>query len=191
MRRILAVPVAVAAVLLAAGCTDSRSPGLATANGSHPSAASSAENDPVAFARCMRGHGQQVPDPAPGGSWQFDPHPRGASAAWNNALQACQHFIPNFGSGAKPRSQQEMEQLRQFAICLRANGIDASDPQVGGDRPGNIIIGGRLGNLNRTQVEADPGYKAAMAACKDKLPNESKPGASGAPQGGMSARPGK
>jgi hypothetical protein len=37
-----------------------------------------------------------------------------------------------------------------------------------------MIIGGRLGNLNRTQVEADPGYKAAYAACKDKLPNTQK-----------------
>jgi hypothetical protein len=26
--------------------------------------------------------------------------------------------------------------------------------------------------MNRTQVEADPGYKAAMAACRDKLPPE-------------------
>jgi hypothetical protein len=189
MRRILAVPVAVAAVLLAAGCTESRSPDIATANRSHPSATPSAENDPAAFARCMRGRGQQVPDPAPGGHWEFDPHPRGASAAWTNAVQACQHFIPNFGGGGKQPSAQEMEQLRNFAICLRAHDIDASDPQVGGSRPGDIIIGGRLEHLSRTQLEADPGWKAAMAACRDKLPNESKPSASGGAQG--SARPGK
>jgi hypothetical protein len=35
-------------------------------------------------------------------------------------------------------------------------------------------IGGRLADLNKAQVENDPGYQAAYEACKDKLPVESE-----------------
>jgi hypothetical protein len=170
MRRILAVPILVLAALLAVACTHSRAPGLATANGSHPSPTPSAGDDPVAFARCMRDHGQQVPDPPATGRWSFDPQPQGASTAWHNAVKACEQYIPGILADHGPTAQ-EMAQLRQFAICMRAHGIEMADPQAGGSRPGDMIISGRLGNLSRTQVEADPGYKAAIAACKDKLPN--------------------
>ena len=179
MRRILAVPVAVCAALLAVGCTHAHGSGIATANGSHASPAPTGRDDAAAFARCMRDHGQQVPDPTADGHLAFDPHPTGATAAWNDALQACQHFMPSLSNGNQGAPAQvnqgppaqDMEKLRQFAICMRAHGIEMSDPQVGGSRPGNMIIGGRLGNLNRTQVQADPGFKSAMAACQDKLPN--------------------
>jgi hypothetical protein len=58
-------------------------------------------------------------------------------------------------------------------VCMRAHDIDISDPDTTGPRPGNMVIRGRLEYLSRAQVEADPGYKVAMNACKDKLPDGS------------------
>jgi hypothetical protein len=49
---------------------------------------------------------------------------------------------------------------------MREHEVEITDPLP----DGNMRINGRLGALNRTQLEADPQYQAAYAACKDKLP---------------------
>ena len=56
---------------------------------------------------------------------------------------------------------------------MRAHDIPITDPELpgAGDRPGNMRIEGRFNTMLRDQVENDPGYKAAIAACQDKLPN--------------------
>jgi hypothetical protein len=138
----------------------------------HASAeAAEVANAQLNFTKCMREHGQSLPDPDPAtGELRFPTsvsHEPGS--AFDIAIQACQHFLP--GGVANPRANpQELEQLRTFAICMRAHDIDMSDPETTGTNIGNIVLRGRLANVSRTELDNDPGYKAAMEACKDKLP---------------------
>ncbi|GIH03566.1 hypothetical protein Rhe02_16330 [Rhizocola hellebori] len=157
-----------------AGCSGPDDNGIASANGAQPTATASAKDDPVAFSQCMREHGQHVPDPGPGGTWEFNPHPRTVPTGWDEAIRACQHLIEMPTDDGMP--PEDMEKLRAFAVCMREHDIPVTDPQIGGDRPGNMRIGGRFEDVTRDQLEADPVYKAAYAACKDKLPTETKKG---------------
>ena len=128
-------------------------------------------NAQLNFAKCMREHGQNVPDPDPATRELRFPtpssHERGS--AWDIAIQACQHFLP--GGALNPGANtQELEQFRAFAVCMRAHDIDMSDPETTGTNIGNMVIHGRLENVSRTELENDPVYKVAMEACKDRLP---------------------
>jgi hypothetical protein len=169
-RRILAVSVLLSWVMLATACTTAA--GDATSAKGDPSAeAAAVANAQLNFARCMRDHGQNVPDPDPATRELRFPtpssHERGSP--WDIAVQACQHFLPG-GAFAGPPDAQELEQLRAFAVCMRAHDIDMSDPETTGPDIGSIVIRGRLANASRTELDNDPVYKVAMAACKDKLP---------------------
>jgi hypothetical protein len=166
MRRTLLIALLAAGI---AGCSAPADDGIASATDAQPSAAASVTDDPVAFSQCMRDRGQDVAAPRPDGSWDFNPRPREAPAGWDEAIRACSHLIAMpTDDGPDPA---EMEKLRAFAVCMREHDIPITDPQVGGDRPGNMTIGGRFENITREQLEADPAYKAAHAACKDKLPS--------------------
>jgi hypothetical protein len=173
MRRFLAIPIVLCGLLLVSACTKPSSNGIASANGG-VAASPGPSDDPNAnlnFARCMREHGQNVPDPDPnGGDLRFDAPSGGQSSGWDAALQACRHFLPGGGVGPGP-SAEDLEKLRAFAVCMRAHDIEVSDPDTTGDRAGNMIIGGRLRDVTRAQLEADPGYQAALAACQEKLPS--------------------
>lgn len=72
-------------------------------------------------------------------------------------------------AGSPTSTAKEMQQLRVFAACMRAHDIDMSDPTP----DGNMQIGGRLQNVTRAQLEADPAYGAALGACRDDLPSQS------------------
>jgi hypothetical protein len=156
--------------MLATACTKPASDSPAAKARASAEAAEVA-NALLNFAKCMREHGQNVPDPDPAtGELRFPPpssHEPGS--AWDIAVQACQHFLP--GGTLNPRADpQELEQLRAFAVCMRAHDIDMSDPETTGTNIGSIAIHGRLENVSRTELENDPVYKVAMDACKDKLP---------------------
>jgi hypothetical protein len=65
------------------------------------------------------------------------------------------------------RLPQELAQLRAFAVCMRAHGIDMSDPDP---TTGNMTTDA----ATRDQQQNDPTFQAAWAACRDKLPAEEK-----------------
>jgi hypothetical protein len=167
MRRILAIPILLGATALAAGCSGAPGPSVPAANGSASASPSTASGGYSAFLGCLRQHGISVPDPAPSpvGEWvdQQDQQTPGFDAA----VQACQGQLPAGGSFYVPTAQ-ELEQDRAFAVCMRAHGIQMSDP----DHLGDMQIGGRLAHVTRAQLNADPGYKAALQACKGKLPGK-------------------
>lgn len=180
MRQILHF-VVLAGLAVVVACSGEPSTGLPSANGKPSAQPSNGTPGPVSkaqaiaayksFAKCMRGRRQNMPDPVGDGQPNFE-LPAGASAtAWRNAIDACQHNLPG---GTIPRDDgptaAELEQLRQFAICMRAHDIEMSDPATSGARKGDMIIGGRLEHVTRTELEKDPAYKAATAACKSKLP---------------------
>ena len=78
-------------------------------------------------------------------------------------------LVAGLPPGTPTVTAHEAAQLRTFAVCMRTHGIQMSDP----DPTGNMRLGGRLANATtRAQLNADPGFKAAYQACKDKLPAE-------------------
>jgi hypothetical protein len=184
MKRLLILPIMFVTVM--AGACDARqsddaAAGIASATGgSGATSTTSAAGDARAWARCMRQHGQNVPDQP-----DTDPNsatgapPDGADgAAWRSALSACRAFEStgaDLPERPAPMDTATLEKLREFAVCMRAHGLEMTDPDP---QTGNMRIGGRFNDFNRAQAEQDPTYKAALDACKDKLPDEtSKKGA--------------
>jgi hypothetical protein len=156
-------------LVLAAACGDDPETGVPTANGSAGASPSAGRGDLTAFARCLREHGVNVPDPNPDLAWEQAQQ----SPAWDTARPACQHLVPPAPDGQQGLpSAEDLERLRAFAVCMRERDIDISDP----DPTGNMETRGRLANVTKAQLENDPGYKAAYEACKDKLPASEKDG---------------
>jgi hypothetical protein len=163
----------------AAGCSArTNEPGVATA----ATAAASARPSPtpslsdqerqIRFAECMRDHGVNVPDPGSnGGRVQIQANDKGKAQA---ALQACQQYLPG-GTLPGPPSAAQLNQMREFAKCMRDHGVNVPDPDP---NSGGIRIGGGPGQPGKD----DPKLQQAMQACQDKLPGQvtgAKPGGNG------------
>ena len=174
MRPILVIPVLLCGLAVAACTKAPEGTGIASANSGTASTRPSAPSngDPAAFVRCMREHGLNMPDPAPDEPLRLIPPSGEQERAWRTALQACQRFLPEEERVAGP-PPEELEQLRAFAVCMRAHDVEMTDPAPA---DGNMKIKGRFANVTRAQLDSDPVYKAAIAACEDKLPQEQKDG---------------
>lgn len=172
MRRTLVTPLLVGALALTAACSSSASDdGIASigSTGSARPTASPSVDPVVRFAGCMRDQGQNVADPEPNVPYQVAPPGGGVPTdAWKAALQQCRHLLVDGGNGlGAGLTNEELEEFRAFAVCMRAHDIPMTDPTPDGD----MTIGGRFASVSRTQLEADPGYQSAFTACKDKLPS--------------------
>jgi len=158
MRGILLLPVMLFALVVAGACSN---------NSTNGSGGTDDPNAMVNFAKCMREHGQNVPDPdGDSDTYAVTPPSGGPNAAWDAAMDACRHFLPAGGAPGGV-SQQDLEAQRQYAKCMRDHDIEMSDPDP---NTGRSQIGGRLAGATRDQLRADPAYQAATEACKDKLP---------------------
>src|SRR5215468_3512502 len=173
MRRLLAIPILACGLVLAAACSRAPGPNIPAASGSASASPSATSGDYSAFFGCMHQHGISVPDPAPSspgtvGEWVDQQSAQ--NPGFDPAAVACQSQLPASDPNSHDQQQlpsaQELEQLRAYAVCMRAHGIDMADPTPTGDTP----LSGRLANATRAQVQNDPGFKAAQAACKNKLP---------------------
>lgn len=168
--------------LLAAGLLGG---GLAACGGAGAAAGDDAaaerpdDEKELAFARCMREAGIDIPDPGSGPVRVRIP--RNVSPAKLRATtQACREKT---GGGPRELTDEERTEMRdaalKFARCMRANGIDMPDPQVGGGP------GGGAGMLLRRGAEADtPAFRKAMEACEDELPLRRRFGGAGGGEGG-------
>jgi hypothetical protein len=164
MKRILSVPILVIALLQPAACGGAgpESDGGQTAT----SASTTAANAPANFAKCMREHGQNVPDPDPNSPDLSLAAPSGGpNTQWDAAMQACRDFLPGGGAPQAP-DPRELEGLRAYAVCMREHGIEMTDPDP---NTGQSQYQGRLADVSKTEIENDPGFKAAYPACKDEL----------------------
>lgn len=157
-----AIVAAVALALLAA-CGGSPSN-----NAAQLGSAASAQQNAVAFARCMRAHG--VPNwPDPNSSGVFDkskltPQQLGASSSRDEAAQqACSHLLPNGGSGRTAAQVQQVKaQALRFSQCVRANGVpNFPDPDSTGRIPDPATVGIDQGS---------PKFEAANQACRNYRP---------------------
>lgn len=160
---------ALIATLALAGCAATDSPDVASLDdGDIPSTTepddSSSGGDGVKFAECMREHGIDVPDPEAGdggGAVQFALPRDSDSSAMNEAMEACEEFLPNGGEPMK-LSPEELAEARKFSECMRENGVeDFPDP----DADGSIVIEGGA-------MDVDDEFKAAQEACSAHLPGD-------------------
>ncbi|WP_327007835.1 hypothetical protein OHA72_11485 [Dactylosporangium sp. NBC_01737] len=128
MKRILFTAAAAVLLLLPAACSSSTGPSVATAGGGATVSASPSADKAEAnrrFAKCMREHGVEVPDPGPDGELQMSGTIDRGKAT--EAMSACQQLLPNGGTLSN-LSPEQLEQARAFAKCMREHGVDMPDP---------------------------------------------------------------
>lgn len=158
------LPAAVAAVaLLAAGCGGgSGKPGT----GSGPAGLTVQKMD--SFAACMRGHGMPnfyVSRPSPGsngdentiGGFQIPGNPQ--SVQFQSGMKACQRIL---GLHSPPQAvqQQQLEQARKQAACMRSHGYPGvPDPSLAPN--GAIVDPGPPAGVDTNS----PQYLKAEKAC--------------------------
>jgi hypothetical protein len=153
-RRFVLAAVAAAALLgalaLVAACSSSSSDETAPA---------ADQEQALQYAQCIRENGvPDFPDPGPDGRFSEGEHDQD-DPALRAAQEACRDLAPggeheNFGDPAF------VEQARQFAQCMRDNGVpDFPDPDADGRFRGRSH-----------ELQGDPSFRAAMESCRQKLP---------------------
>ena len=146
--------------LIGAGCSND-------SDGTGNDAAAN-QTEAMKFAECMRDNGvSEFPDPDASGGLTIDGVLNGSSldpssAAWQNAIAACEDLQPAGFTGDKEVTDEEQETRLEFAQCMRENGVeDFPDPAKG--EP--------LVNTNLIPSSAEPGgmtiINAAMQKCGD------------------------
>ncbi|MFD9892973.1 hypothetical protein ACFWY9_26815 [Amycolatopsis sp. NPDC059027] len=93
-----------------------------------------------AYAKCMREHGVDMPDPTDGGMMSL-PAMTPGDTKLEGATAACKKLLPNGGEVKKP-TPEELDKQRQQAKCMREHGVNMSDPTTDGDSQGITIDGG-------------------------------------------------
>ena len=176
MKRIPMLPAVIATAaliaLLAVGCGGSSGSHVAqlgstaTQSSSNPPAASAQQNGAVAFSHCMRSHGVvNYPDPASSGVLpKKSLQQLGVSSSrFQAATSACNHLLPNGGSGPNPAQvQQARAQGLQFSQCVRSHGVPHfPDPGRDGRIPDPATVGVDQGS---------PKFEAANQACRKYRP---------------------
>jgi len=114
--------------LLAAACSSPSSAGAGgSPNAGGPATSPSTSSQKVlAFSGCMRSHGvPNFPDPDSSGVL---PKTQIAQLTASNpqfpeAHRACEHLLPNGGEPTQAQAQQAWNDMRNFARCMRSNGV--------------------------------------------------------------------
>jgi hypothetical protein len=168
--RVAAVAAIAPLVLLAAACGGG--------SGSNATAGTSTHQPALAYARCMRSHGEPgFPDPDSQGGFDKTAVVRTFRQTSNSvvlsASRACQHLMPQGLGPQRPQlSASQQQQLQadvlKAAKCIRSHGVpNFPDPTV--DSYGHINVGGGV-NPESPQV------KAALQACQHFVPARYRPG---------------
>ena len=150
----------VAAVLLAlAACGAQQDSSIASLHSGAPSTSNSADagqapSDPhqklLAFAKCMRDNGIDMPDPDPNATGMSMPAIKAGDAdKASKAMEACKKYAPD--NIANPDDPAVKAKRAEFAKCMREHGVDMPDPGAGG----GLTIDG-----------SDGKFQAAMKACQ-------------------------
>lgn len=187
MRRLLALGV-LALALATAACGGSSGAGaeVASATGASGADGASAEDASAKeadfeqagldFARCMREHGVDMPDPQAGEGGFIKVGPIDASEKplaggpktqdampeeFREADEACRHFLEDLiQEGGPPMDAEAQDKALKFAKCMREHGVDMPDPDFSGGGGGIRIEIGAGG--------IDPGsdtFQEAQGAC--------------------------
>ncbi|AIG73471.1 MULTISPECIES: hypothetical protein [Amycolatopsis] len=145
-KRPMAVLIAGAVFALVAGCGGGGDGGDKVASISSPPAAGAGDGkqaDNVSdedkmrnFAKCMREHGVDMPDPKTDGDGQGSISIEAGEVGRDEnkmkaASDACRKLLPN-GGEIKPPTPEELDKMRKEAKCMREHGIDFPDPDPSG-----------------------------------------------------------
>jgi hypothetical protein len=154
---IMAVTAVLLTVALAAcgstGSGDNAVGGAGDAPKSGSPTAKSGDDLGVKFAQCMRENGVKLPDPEPGKQPLVVDGPAGSKE--HKAMEACKQFLSTDDTDEKI-SPEDVEKLRQYAQCMRANGVNMPDPGPDG------AMSGPAGDSAK--------MTAADQICQSKLP---------------------
>lgn len=149
-------------VLLAAACGGSPS---STGSDGSSNARGSTNSHLVAFSSCMRSNGVlNYPDPTSSGVIPKETSQQlgVTSSQFQSAQTACQHLLPNGGSGpTQAEAQQARAQALSFSRCMRNHGVTLPDPDSNGRIPDPASFGIDQGS---------PHFQAANGACAKYRP---------------------
>ena len=159
---LLTLPLAVASVALGAcggGSAEDATAGTGDRRAEFREAA-------LEFAKCMREHGVDMPDPKPGEGGRITLGGPGMGPEDQPKMEAAQKACQKILESVRPpemsaeKEQEFKEQALKFARCMREHGIDMPDPQFEG--------GGRM--TQRMEDGIDPNsqrFRDATEACAD------------------------
>ena len=191
MRRLLALLVVLSLVLTACAGASAGPSGVVSLESDAPDPAASATAEPsvdpedamLAFARCMREQGVDLPDPGAGGGGPIrvggedgiDPD------TFRAANEACrEHLEGVIGEEGPQLTPEQRDAMLAFARCMREHGVPMPDPGDGG-----FIV--EAGGEDDLPDPNDPTFRAAEEACRhlmgDAFP-EPEGAAPGVPVGG-------
>jgi hypothetical protein len=163
MRTLCTIAVVLAGLAFAA-CGDDPAPASSSADGGRPGSLDSKTKQAMLdYARCMRQHGINMPDPKfdQGGGVTMSQNRGDTTPEQQRAAeQACAKYQKQIKPPAMSEAQQEKfkKQALANARCMREHGIDFPDPTFGENGQVKQRIGG---NIKPT----DPKFQAAMKAC--------------------------
>jgi hypothetical protein len=161
MTRLIGILALVATVALGA-CGGSPAAGSTTSTTVDPDQAM------LDFAKCMREHGVDMPDPETDGAGRgrvtFSAK-AGGEETMDAAQKACQKYMNAAGPGSlDPEDRQKLQDaMVAFAKCMRAKGIDMPDPQTGSG--GGIVMRAKPG---QRPPEDDAEFTAAEKECREQ-----------------------
>lgn len=210
-------------ILLTVACSGTPSNKVATLNGASNSSSSSSsgnkqsfEDGMLAYARCMRDHGVDMPDPtfddqghvqmSMGGGPQDKTKMEAAQTACQPIMDRAQQDAP------RPSPEEEAatrDKLLAFAQCMRDHGVDMPDPSFDSNGDVGIKVTAHGGpapngsssdsassdtsaptshaNVGGVDIDlSDPKVKAAMDACDAEGKGLGKPSTAGG-EGGFGA----
>jgi hypothetical protein len=187
--------VAVLAACSSAGAAPSgvaslESPGASAEASAAPSASLDPETAQLEFAKCMRDHGIDMPDPetAPGGGFtQRIEVGKDDAEKMQAAQEACDHFLDQAGGPRGELDPAQLDKLVEFAQCMREHGVDMPDPTA--DGKGGIFFRSNSGsagsgpdNVTSDGIDPEsPEFQAAQEACGSILGTDGGPRFQGGP----------
>jgi hypothetical protein len=126
----------------------------------------------LAFAKCMREHGIDMPDPNPNQGGISLNVPKGTSPAKVDAAdEACRKYLDAVqGPDLSPEQEKKFQQaaLAQ-ARCMREHGVDMPDPTFDDKGRATIKTKGKRGGKGGPGPD-EPKVEKAMEACRKEVP---------------------
>ena len=172
----LGVAVVAAVAMFATACGSRGSEGVASVSQGQGTASGSGQQDDeqrakdpekamLDFARCMRDHGVDMPDPrsGEGGTFRFEGPKAGTplpdESKFTEADKACRHLMGDAGPPQlSPEDEKQMQDaMLAFARCMRERGVEIPDPQPGG---------GIVAKVGQGADPRSPEYQAAEKDCR-------------------------
>lgn len=140
------------ALVAATGC------GGSSDDDSPKSKSAAVQDQAIKYAKCMREHGVDMPDPKVSADGNAMSLVRGADAEGaapvDGAFKACEKLAPKAPAMSAEEKQAATDEAIKSAKCLREHGVDMPDPTASGAA------------TKMPDIDPDsPTFKAAIKAC--------------------------